>query len=476
LPLDEAWVMGSVVRPTGPFNIKKIAIIGAGPSGLAAAKFLLAEKAFDTIDVYEQQSEVGGVWNYSRNIAGRISVPQTGPHGPPEPPIWPKDAKAPLFSNPMYDHLNTNIPKGLMRFSDLEFPSESLLFPTREDVQSYIIQYSEEVRHLIKFSTQVESIRQASEAVPPQWELTSKSTVTGEEERKAYDAIVVANGHYSVPFIPSVPGIEAFNAAYPSIISHSKVFRAPGPFIDKKVIVVGSAASGLDIGTQISQVSKKPMLNSIRTSSPLKLGQENKEEVPPIAEYLVEDRGVRFEDGRIEKDIDAIIYCTGYLYSYPFFRTLDPPLITDGRRVRGLYRQLFNISNPTLAFTALAQKIIPFPLSEGQGAAIAKVWAGKLELPSKEEMESWEERRVIELGDGTSFHVLGYPKDAEYINNLHDWVQSSEDGFAKEPAYWGEEQLWVRENYAEIRKKFVETGGRAKTMKELGFEYAKRDE
>jgi protoporphyrinogen oxidase len=53
--------MGSVLRATSPFNVKKIAIIGAGPSGLAAAKFLLAEEYLEKIDLFEQQSEVGGV-------------------------------------------------------------------------------------------------------------------------------------------------------------------------------------------------------------------------------------------------------------------------------------------------------------------------------------------------------------------------------------------------------------------------------
>jgi ribulose 1,5-bisphosphate synthetase/thiazole synthase len=47
--------MGSLLRPSGPFNVKKVAIVGAGPSGLAVAKYLLAEKAFDMIDIYEQQ-------------------------------------------------------------------------------------------------------------------------------------------------------------------------------------------------------------------------------------------------------------------------------------------------------------------------------------------------------------------------------------------------------------------------------------
>jgi cation diffusion facilitator CzcD-associated flavoprotein CzcO len=468
--------MGSIATSAGPLDIKKIAIVGAGPSGLAAAKFLLAEHAFETIDVYEQQSEVGGVWNYSPNVAGRISIPQTTPNVPPELPIWLKGASAPLFSNAMYDHLNTNIPKELMSFSDLEFSSESLLFPTRQDVQSYLIQYSQHVRHLIKFSTQVEDIRQALWTDRLQWKLTSKSTITNEQEQAYYDAIVVSNGHYSVPFIPAVPGIREFSASYPSIITHSKVYRSPDPFTNKKVIVVGGAASGLDIGTQISKVSRKPLLNSVCTSSPLKIGHENKEEVPPIAEFIVESRTVRFEDGRTEADIDAIVYCTGYLYSYPFFKTLDPPLVTTGRRVRGLYQHLFHINHPTLAFTALALKVIPFPLSEGQGAAIAKVWSGKLDLPPKEVMESWEEKRVEKLGDGAPFHVLSYPQDAEYINKLHDWVMNSKDGVAKEPPHWDETRLWVRENYVEIRKKFIETGSKAKSMEELGFKFENRND
>jgi cation diffusion facilitator CzcD-associated flavoprotein CzcO len=233
--------MGSIPEPARPFGVKRIAIIGAGPSGLAAAKFLLAEKAFDQIDIFEQQSEVGGIWNYSPHVAGAISIPQTTPRAAPDVPIWLDGVAAPLFSNPMYEHLNTNIPKTLMQFSDLDFPSESLLFPTREDVQEYLVGYSRDVRHLISFSQQVED----AHLVDERWEIVVKSTITKETKRVEYDAIVVANGHYSVPYIPSLPGMEEFHDAHPSVIQHSKVYRSPASFVDKKVIVVGSGASGL---------------------------------------------------------------------------------------------------------------------------------------------------------------------------------------------------------------------------------------
>ncbi|PQE07011.1 Thiol-specific monooxygenase protein [Rutstroemia sp. NJR-2017a BBW] len=271
-----------------------------------------------------------------------------------------------------------------MGFSDQAFKAESLLFPTREDVQEYLIRYSQDVRHLISFSTQVQNISYEDNNGFDAWKVTSKSTITSQERTTTYDAVIVANGHYSVPFIPAVPGIEEFNTAYPSVISHSKIFRSPDSFANKKVIVVGNAASGLDIGTQISKVCRKPLLNSVRQSSGADPG-EDKEEVPVISEYMVDVRGVNVD-----------------------------------------------------------------------------------------EMHSWERERVKEYGDGTSFHVLGYPKDAEYLNELHDWAKSAQGGFSKEPAYWDAEQKWVRSIYSEIRKKFHEDGEKAKTLKELGFEYEKR--
>ena len=190
-----------------------------------------------------------------------------------------------------------------------------------------------------------------------------------------------------------------------------------------------------------------------------------------VAEFLMKARAVRFEDGRVEENIDAIVYCTGYLYSYPFLKSINPPVVTDGRRVRDLYQQLFNINYPTLAFTALSQKSFPFPQSEVQSAAIAKVWTNKLPLPSKQEMQDSEKKQVEELGDGARFHVLGFPNDARYINELYDWVKTASDGFAKEPARWGLERISLRERYVEVRKKFIETGGKARSLEELGFDF-----
>jgi cation diffusion facilitator CzcD-associated flavoprotein CzcO len=463
--------MGSLLPSTLPLNIKKICIIGSGPTGLTAAKYLLAEKAFSKVDIYEEQSEVGGVWHFTPPQQDHVKVPQTQPETAPDKPIWPEDGGAPIFSNPMYEQLNTNIPKDIMKFSDKEFEKDSLLFPTRQDVQKYLLEYAEEVRHLIRFSMQVESVKQEKEGAWDRWRVTSNSLITKARKEEMYDAIVVASGHYTVAFIPDTKNIKEFDEAYPGVVSHAKTYRSSATFKNKKVIVVGSGPSGLDIGTQISYVCRKPLLNSVRTPSSIQFGQEDKEEVPPIVEYLSKSRGVRFADGREEHNIDAIVYCTGYLYSYPFLKSIKPPFVTDGGRARGLYRQLFSIAHPTIAFTALSQRIIPFPLSEVQSAAIAKVWSNKLDLPPVEEQWELERKQVEELGGGKSFHLLPYPKDANYINSLYEWAESARDEFKKQPPYWGAKECWIRERFGKMRKAFVDGGKKAKTMEELGFRF-----
>jgi hypothetical protein len=70
---------------------------------------------------------------------------------------------------------------------------------------------------------------------------------------------------------------------------------------------------------------------------------------------------------------------------------------------------------------------------------------------------------------------VGYPKDAEYTNELHDWVGISSDGFAKKPAFWREKERWLREINAELKKKFVDDGERAMSLEELGFTLADPD-
>lgn len=218
------------------FDVKKIAVIGAGPSGVAAAKYLLAEEAFDKIDVFEQRDNVGGVWNYTAEADHQMrQVPRTNPHEPLERPVWRDSAgrKQPVFISPLYNTLETNIPYPLMQFSDLDFPKDTQLFPPREVVLRYLESYAEDIRHLIRFSTQVVDVHLQMDGCHQRWLVRTQDLLTSATKDSTYDAVVIASGHYNVPYIPDIPGAQAWDRAYPGAMVHSKFYRSRDQFGNK---------------------------------------------------------------------------------------------------------------------------------------------------------------------------------------------------------------------------------------------------
>jgi cation diffusion facilitator CzcD-associated flavoprotein CzcO len=54
-----------------------------------------------------------------------------------------------------------------------------------------------------------------------------------------------------VPQIPEIEGISEFKG----LIEHSKVYRSAEAFRDLRVVILGAASSGLDIGIEISSLA-----------------------------------------------------------------------------------------------------------------------------------------------------------------------------------------------------------------------------
>ncbi|KAN0105954.1 FAD/NAD(P)-binding domain containing protein [Hyaloscypha variabilis] len=441
--------MASSYSPT-KFDVKKIAIIGAGPIGLSAATYLVAQKAFEEIVIYERQYEVGGIWDYSPRPSETLNVPQESPFVPAEPPIRPKETP-PIFPTPLYDVLNTNVPRDLIQLSGKKFREDSTVFPSRQDIEEYL----------------VKDIRLRREKGKDQWDVETSSTITGESTTATFDAVIVASGHFSTPYIPDVKNIAEFHKTHPDVIIHSKLFRNSKPFTAKKVIVVGNSASGLDIGRQIRPIGKQPLLLSVRTpTSPENLEFVGAEEVPEIEEFLVEEKGVRFKSGRVEKDVEAIVYATGYLYSLPFLNSFAPPLLTNGRRVYGLYKDLFHIEHPTLVFAGLPIRVNPWGTSEAQAALVSRIWANQLPLPSVDQMNRWAEEE--EEKRGPKHHVWPPGADVEFVNSTHDWIVSSGTP-GRIPPKWNDYILWQKSIILEARRKFELEGRTAKSLEELGY-------
>lgn len=450
-----------------PFNVSKVAIIGAGPAGLASAKHLLAHSF--SITLFEQQppSAHGGVWHYTPEAPPPPPAPQTDPFLPPDAPLDAgRGSGAPVFMSAMYEELHANIPGSLMAFRDRPFPGDARVFPSRELIKDYVLRYAEEVRHLVRFSREVVSVTPRSVNGDKKWDLTSRSTVDGSKEEDVFDAVVVANGHYSVPFIPPVTDLTAYAEAHPSSVLHSKQFRSPRAFDDKTVVVVGNGPSGLDIAYQIKPHAKQLYL-SVRTATPPeKLSHIGCLDIAEIVEFLPATRGIRLIDGTEIHGIDTILFCTGFLYSFPFLPTIAPTLITRGKGVHGLYKHLFSISHPTLAFSSLLMRAVPFPVAEAQAAAFSAVWSNRVTLPPTDEM--WEESRRLDEERGDAVQVLPKMADAQYINEIHDWVAGCG---GSEPPRWEERQLWERKIFAEAKIRFEELGCKARTLEEMGFRF-----
>ncbi|KAK5071944.1 monooxygenase [Lithohypha guttulata] len=415
--------------------IKRIAVIGAGPTGIACAKFFVAEEAFSTIDIFEQRQNIGGIWNLSSNERSKhIPVPQNDP----DYSTGGKDEDHPLeFESPLYDYLETNIPKSLMAYSDLAFGQDLPLFPRHDEVLRYLEQYAEPVSSMVKFETQVIDVQAVS----------NESAVSSSRLDQEWIAVVVANGHYTVPHIPSIPGIKEFNERYPDVIMHSKAYRRPEDYTGKKVLVIGNSASGLDISAQIATCAQQPVYLASRSASqlaPTGGGPSWRKDVPEIQEFIADGsaRAVRSKDGQVHSGFDTIIFATGYYYSYPFlskasagtdtssqsvspsesatsldsvsrtdnnhddlepkqpFRKMVSPfadLVTSGLRTHHVYKHFLHMDYPTLALPVLNLKIIPFPLGENQAAVLARLWSGRLDLSTRGTMQDWEQEEEQRL-------------------------------------------------------------------------------
>ncbi|KAL4780807.1 hypothetical protein BJX76DRAFT_337051 [Aspergillus varians] len=471
-------------------DIERVAIIGAGPCGLAAAKYMVAEQKFKTITIFEQRDQPGGVWNYTgdEGVNGGSSTPV-----PNARPGQAAQQVGGTFVSPVYDSLETNIPNSMMQFCDFPFPQGTALFPTHHVVRGYLHQYAEELRPFMQFQSQVLDISLTQKDPKPEWTVTWQDLKSDQHLTAKFDAVLVANGHHNEPRIPSIPGLDEWNRAYPGSVTHSASYRRPAPFTNKKVIIIGHSASGLDLAVQISQVSKLPLLISERTAStstPLSPEQASKSQfLPEITHFDAQTGLVHFANGHKEQDVDHIIFCTGYHFSTPFLSSssLHPPIITDGLKPHNLFHHVFYTAEPTLAFFGTPQRIVPFPFSQAQGAWVARVFAGRLSLPPPSEMAQW----VIDWNQargegGASSNTLVFPLDADYINDLYEISMGAtrkdgleNEGRGKTPPFWGERERWTRERIVLIKKASQALGsrrGEITQLEELGFSFDKRDQ
>lgn len=189
---------------------------------------------------------------------------------------------------------------------------------------------------------------------------------------------------------------------YPGHVSHSKRYRTPEMYAGQRVLIIGNSVSGKELSDELVGVAKHPVYISRRTPARWEgeeppLGIEWK---PIVTEYR-EDGAVLFSNGTRLDDIDAIIYCTGYKPSFPFWNEAangGPLFDYRANRLRGSYQHVFFRDFPTLG-TVGFPRTITFRSFEYQAIALARLWSGRnaLPLPSPRQQAQWEadrDRRV----------------------------------------------------------------------------------
>ena len=377
-----------------------VAVIGAGAAGLCAARHLSALGWPGLrLRVFEQAEFVGGTWVYTDTV-------DTDTRG------------LPVHSS-MYSNLRTNLPKEVMAFPDFPFQHLEESFVHHSQVLDYLKQYCEhfKLEKFIKFNTVVEKVRPADDT---KWTVTTKCLKTSEESVQEFDSVMVCNGHYSVPVVPSIPGLDTFTGQ----VIHSHNYRRPEDFKDRSVIILGGGASGTDISIELSASASSVYLAHNNPPLPTVL-PDNVHQVRGVKECLGDQVFLLNDDTRIEAGV--ILLATGYHYTFPFLAP-DCGVTVSQRRVSPLFKHLVNINRPSMCFVGIPIQICPFPQFDLQIRYFVKTISGQIALPSKAEMldslQKEEEWRREELGlPDKYFHKMGtlqwrYNKEMAALGDL----------------------------------------------------------
>ncbi|CAG5862946.1 unnamed protein product [Menidia menidia] len=405
-----------------PAMVQRVAVIGAGSSGLACIK-ICVDEGLEPV-CFESSDDIGGLWKY-------------------------KESAEPERSS-IYQSLVVNTSKEMMCFSDFPMPDHYPNYMHNSQLLQYFRLYAEHfdlLRH-INFKTTVRRVAQRPDfCLSGQWDVLTTNE-NGEEEKHVFDAVLVCSGHYTHPAVPmsDFQGYETFHGR----CLHSWEYKNAEEYRRKRVVVVGIGNSGGDIAVEISRSAEKTFLstrqgawvigrmssqglpldmtaitrfnNFLATVLPKSLVNWAAERAlnykynhklyglkprhrlldrrPLINDDLpgrilqgavvmksnikgFQDTGVIFEDGTVEENIDAVIFCTGYNGTFPFL----PSFLSNGELT--LYKRVFppSLLHPTLAIMGLFQAKGPImPIVEMQARWAVKVFTGASHLPPKERM------------------------------------------------------------------------------------------
>ena len=202
-----------------------ICVIGAGGSGLVAAKVLLAD-GHDVV-VFEREQQLGGVWAPWRAFPG----------------------------------LTTQTPGAQFEFSDFAFPAGLPAWPPAADVYAYLRAYAERfgVSERIRFGSEVVELAPEADGG---WSVVVRCA--GQTTRERFDRVVCSSGIFDRPVLPAIDGRDAFEQAGGRVL-HSAHCTDPALLERRRVVVVGIQKTATDLavyaathGSTVDVVYRRP--------------------------------------------------------------------------------------------------------------------------------------------------------------------------------------------------------------------------
>jgi len=381
------------------------AVIGAGPHGLAALK-ALRQRGLDA-EGFERAAEVGGNWNFG---------------GP---------------TSRVYESTHLISSKPFTQFPDFPMPDAFPDYPSHRHIKKYFDAYASHfgLREHIAFNTEVVDVRPADGGG---YLVRVKELTSGVETTTRYAGVVVANGHNWNPKVPDYAGLDQFQGE----ILHSADYKGAEVLRGKRVLVVGAGNTGCDVAVESAQNAVRTFhstrrgyyynpkyalgrpsdqvadtLLALKIPLPIRrllfmttlratvgdftkfglakpdhkffethpivnqqlvyyVGHGDIEPKPDVARFA--ERTVFFTDGT-SADVDLVIFCTGYLVTFPF---LDPALVNwvDGRPQ--LFLQMFVPGRTDLFVDGLIQPDSgQWTIAHWQGMVIASFLQAQRDRP-----------------------------------------------------------------------------------------------
>jgi trimethylamine monooxygenase len=347
----------------------RVAIIGAGPSGLAQLRAFESARRkgaeIPELVCYEKQSDWGGLWNYT----WRTGLDEYG-----EP-----------VHGSMYRYLWSNGPKECLEFADYSFeehfgraiPS----YPPRAVLHDYIMGRVQKsgVRPYVKFNHAVRWVDYSAET--GKFSVTVKDLKADVLSVEEFDWVVVACGHFSTPNMPYFEGLERF----PGRVMHAHDFRDAVEMAGKRLLMVGSSYSAEDIATQCYKYGCQSVTFSYRTK-PMGFDWPAVFTEKPLLTKVV-GKTAHFKDGTTA-EVDAIVMCTGYLHHFPFLSD-DLRLKTRNRLYPpDLYKGVVWTANPKLIYLGMQDQYYTFNMFDAQAWYARDVILGRIALPPQPQIEA----------------------------------------------------------------------------------------